>query len=115
MESLSNTITMNPSSTRSRIGTCGAIALAAAVLAVAGFAVPVAALDDLTPTAIEEQGGDVCPALTAIKYPWLSCRANEFGGTTLSLPSQPAPLKCHLKLRNGECAASPKPWWPVFP
>jgi hypothetical protein len=71
---------------------------------------PAAALEDLSPTSVSAAQGDACPELTAIKYPWLSCRANAFGGVTLALPGQPAPLECRLRLPSGECAASPREW-----
>lgn len=89
-------------------------ALVAAPLMLGGLAAPVAALDDLSPTVVAKarakDKGDVCPELTRIKYPWLGCRANEYGGTSLVLPSQPPPLPCNLRLANGDCAASPEVW-----
>ncbi len=85
-------------------------ALIAAPLVLGGLAAPIAALDDLSPTAVMKAEGDMCPELTRIKYPWLRCRANEYGGTTLVLPSQPPPLPCNLRLANGDCAASPEVW-----
>ena len=85
-------------------------ALIAAPLVLGGLAAPIAALDDLSPTAVMKTEGDMCPELTRIKYPWLRCRANEYGGPTLVLPSQPPPLPCNLRLANGDCAASPEVW-----
>jgi hypothetical protein len=74
------------------------------------FALPATALDTVSPSAVLAPAGDACPELTAIKYPWLACRENEFGGVSLVLPSQPAPLACHLLMPNGECAASGTEW-----
>ena len=76
----------------------------------AGLSVPAAALDTISPAAVEAASGGDCPALTAIKYPWLGCKTNAHGGVTLLLPSQPAPVACHLRWADGECAASPRPW-----
>lgn len=113
MESPSRNHLAESSRTRMTIGIV-ASALVAAPLMLGGLAAPVAALDDLSPTAVAKapakDKGDVCPELTRIKYPWLSCRANEYGGTTLVLPSQPPPLPCNLRLANGDCAASPEVW-----
>jgi hypothetical protein len=78
----------------------------AAGLVLAG---PAMALDTISPSAVSAATGD-CPVLTGIKYPWISCEANEHGGVTLALPSQPAPKACNLRLADGECAASPREW-----
>ena len=47
------------------------------------------ALDDLSPGRVPAAAGGACPALTQIKYPFITCEANEYGGTTLRLPDQP--------------------------
>ena len=73
------------------------------------------ALEDLSPGALKAAPGDACPALTQIKYPWLTCQANEFGGVSLSAPGEAAPLVCHLRLRDGRCAASPNDWHFIVP
>jgi hypothetical protein len=98
------------SRTRSRGPVAFAVALTFGVtLLVGGLAAPAAALDDISPTAMGSEGS-ACPTLTSVKYPWLGCTANEFGGVTLSLPGQPAPLECRMRLPSGECAASPNEW-----
>ena len=83
---------------------------AAFAIALAGIAGAAGALDDLIPGRVAAAEGDACPALTQIKYPFISCEANEYGGTTLRLPGQPAPLVCHLRLADGSCGASPQEW-----
>ncbi len=83
---------------------------AATGLVLGGLAGPATALETVSPESVQAPTGNSCPELTAIKYPWLSCREGEFGGVTLMLPSQPALPVCTLKLPGGECAASPRPW-----
>ena len=90
------------------VGLLGAFGL----LLAAGSA---SALDDLSPQALKPTAGNACPALTQVKYPWLTCTANAYGGVTLSAPSEPAPLECHLRYRDGTCAASPEPWPLIAP
>lgn len=51
-----------------------------------------------------------CPALTAVKYPFVTCEENQYGGLTLSIPDQPAPKECNMKLPDGGCAAGPYEW-----
>jgi hypothetical protein len=85
------------------------------LLAIAG-----AALTATTAAADAHEGeveANACPELTQVKYPFITCTANESGGVTLSIPGQPAPLECYMRLTNttGECAASPEPWWHIFP
>jgi hypothetical protein len=82
----------------------------AAALLAAGSAAPALALETVSPRSVQEPAGDVCPALTAIKYPWLSCRGNDYGGVTLMLPDQPAPPACNWRLPSGVCAASEEEW-----
>ena len=86
-------------------------------LAAAGFATVLAvAGSTLTPSAsLADAHENACPELTQAKYPFIQCTANEHGGVTLSIPEQPAPLECHMRLNTGGCAASPEPWWHVFP
>jgi hypothetical protein len=57
-----------------------------------------------------EDAANSCPALTQAKYPFIECASNEYGGVTLSIPGQPAPMACNLRLANGDCAASTELW-----
>jgi hypothetical protein len=70
------------------------------------------------PAAAQDSAQDAtnsCPALTRAKYPFIECSSNEYGGVTLSMPGQPAPVECHLRLANGDCAASPEVWRLAIP
>lgn len=101
-----------PSIDRSRlrpsaVGLAGSLLLAFGLLLAAGSA---SALEDLSPGSVPATAAGSCPALTQIKYPWITCQGNEYGGVSLSVPSEPAPLACHLRLRDGACAASPEEW-----
>jgi hypothetical protein len=60
--------------------------------------------------AAAQDATNTCPALTRAKYPFIQCSSNEYGGVTLSIPGQPAPDECNLRLADGECAASPEVW-----
>lgn len=82
------------------------------ILAVVGCTALLAVAGSLltASTAAAADDANACPALTQVKYPFITCAANEHGGVTLSIPGQPAPLACHLLLGNGACAASEKPW-----
>ena len=87
-----------------------------AILGIAGPATPAAALDDIAigsaaAPSVSENG---CPELTRIKYPWATCEPNAWGGVSLGLPDQPAPLECRLRLPNGRCAAAPEAWAPSY-
>ncbi len=82
----------------------------AAGFLVAGLALPASALDSVDPAEVRTPSGDACPELTAIKYPWITCLENEYGGVTLMLPEQPAPPECHWLMPDGECAASEHEW-----
>lgn len=53
---------------------------------------------------------DACPKLTQTKYPFLTCEPNAYGGVTLRMPGHEAPLECHQRMPDGDCAASPWPW-----
>ena len=86
------------------------VPMAATGLALGGLAAPATALETISLETVKAPAAGSCPALTAIKYPWLSCREGEYGGVTLVAPSQPPPPECHMRLPGGECAASPKPW-----
>jgi hypothetical protein len=88
----------------------GALSALAVALLAGGFAASASALDDISIGAGDSAGAGACPALTQIKYPFLSCTPNAYGGVTLSMPGQPAPLECHLRAVSGECAADPSPW-----
>ena len=71
---------------------------------------PAAALDDISIGGSSPTAEGACPALTQIKYPWVTCSANSHGGVTLTA-GQPAPLACRLTLDSGACAADPNPWY----
>ena len=90
--------------------------LGIAVLGIAGPAAPAAALDDIAIGAAEASAGSGsgCPKLTQIKYPWATCQPNAWGGVSLSVPDQPAPLECRLRLPNGRCAADAEAWAPRY-
>ena len=92
------------------------VLLGIAVFGIAGPATPAAALDDLAigGAAAPAASGNGCPELTRIKYPWASCRPNDWGGIRLGSPGQPAPLECRLRLPNGQCAASSEVWAPSY-
>ena len=92
-----------------RMLTAAAPLLAAGALA---FAAPALAVDTIDPQAPAD---GACPALIAAKYPWIECTEDEHGGVKLSVADQPAPLECHMRLRDGRCAAGPEPWWDVNP
>jgi len=84
--------------------------LAACSVALAGIAGGAGALDNLSPESVDAAAGGACPALTRIKYPFITCEVNAYGGTTLRLPGHEAPLACHLRLADGSCGASPEEW-----
>jgi hypothetical protein len=86
------------------------VSAAAAGLAVGALASTATALETLSPAEVKAPVGDACPELTAVKYPWVTCRANEHGGVTLLLPSQPAPRECNWRMPDGSCAASEREW-----
>jgi hypothetical protein len=90
-------------------GTKKAFLLATAVgfFACAGLAGSASALETLGPMSVAQ--GE-CPALTSVKYPFIRCSENEYGGLTLTIPGQPAPLACNMLLPDGECAAGPYEW-----
>ena len=90
--------------------------LGIAVLGIAGPAAPAAALDDIAIGGAEASAASQtgCPKLTQIKYPWATCQPNAWGGVSLSVPDQPAPLECRLRLPNGQCAAAAEAWAPIY-
>lgn len=94
---------------RSRRFRMAGVAAASAGLALLGVALPGSALESVEPLSVKA-ASDGCPALTAIKYPWLGCSPNEYGGVTLSQPSPPRIETCEWRLPDGECAASPREW-----
>ena len=86
-----------------------ALALVLTAIGLLGAAAPAAALDDIAVAGPAKASADgACPALTAIKYPFIECRKNEHGGIALSIPGQPAPPECNYRLPHGECAADTK-------
>jgi hypothetical protein len=102
----------SPKNLRARVATRSGrlLALAAATALALAAAGSAGALEGLSPAQVSAAEGGACPALTQIKYPWISCQANEYGGVTLSSPSLQAPLACYLRLADGTCAASPEAW-----
>ena len=53
-----------------------------------GLAAPAWSLPGLTlEESAREVAEDECPVLTQIKYPWLRCTTNEWGGKSLSDPT----------------------------
>lgn len=77
-----------------------------ALVAAAGIALAGSALLATSASADE----NACPKLTQAKYPFLTCEPNAYGGVTLRMPGYKAPLECHQRMPDGECAASPQPW-----
>ncbi len=53
------------------------------------LAAPAGALESISLSVpFEESAAEECPRLTQIKYPWIQCSPNAWGGKTLNTPSE---------------------------